>query len=66
MMSIFTLDDVNKRTRIDFKEVKSTSNFETKDGNIHFELKTGDKYTFEFQTDFEDKFSAEVIFYAIR
>lgn len=66
MICIFALDDMNNRTNIDFVNVESKAEFVIKNGNIHVKFEKGIKYSFIFQTNYTQKFSAEVIFYAIK
>lgn len=65
MMSIFALDDMNNKRKLSFLDVESDINYELKNGNIHFKLTKGMKYSFKFKTNYDEKFSAEVILYAI-
>lgn len=65
MMSIFALDDMNNKRKLDFLDVKTGIQHELKNGNIHFSLEKGKNYSFSFRTNYEDKFSAEVSLYAI-
>jgi hypothetical protein len=66
VICIYALDDMNNRSKVDFVNVESESTFVLKNGNIHLKFEKGTKYSFVFQTDFTEKFSAEVIFYAVK
>jgi hypothetical protein len=66
MISIFALDDMNKRKNINFLDVETSSQHELINGNIHIELIKEAKYNFKFKTNTNEKFAAEVVFYAIR
>ncbi len=64
-ISIYALDDMNKRDKLQIYNVKSETKFENRNGNIYFKLQKDNTYNFNFQTDSKEKFAAEVIFYAI-
>ena len=65
MMSIFALDDMNNKRKLQFKDVQTQVTHQVKNGNVHFELEKGMNYSFIFKTDYEEKFSAEVSLYAV-
>lgn len=65
MMSIYALDDMNNKRKLHFSDVNSNSAFELVNGDVQFKLTKGIKYNFTFKTDFDEKFSAEVILYAV-
>ena len=65
VMRIYALDDMNNKRKLNFLDVKSISNYEIKNGDIYFKLSNEVKYNFTFKTDYDDKFSAEVILYAV-
>ena len=56
---------MNNKKKLDFQEIVSNAEYKLISGNIHFDLKEGMKYSFNFMTNNEEKFSAEVIFYVV-
>jgi len=65
MMSIYALDDMNKKFKLDMTNVMSKTEYLLKDGSVHFKLSKDMKYDFSFKTNYPEKFSAEVILYAV-